>query len=173
MTTYKPEQLPSPHCDARECEDISLLVIHNISLPAGEWGTPYVRDLFMGTLDVAAHPSFDLLAGVKVSAHLFIDRKGHIVQFVPFEKRAWHAGPSMFDGRTHCNDFSIGIELEGSDTAPFTDAQYEALLSATKAIQALYPLITKERIVGHSDVAPSRKTDPGPLFDWDRFFRLL
>jgi AmpD protein len=173
MTIYNPEQLLSPHCDAREGEDISLLVIHNISLPMGEWGTPYVKALFMGTLDPSAHESFKSLAGLKVSAHLFIDRKGHIVQFVPFDKRAWHAGESSFEGRTRCNDFSIGIELEGSDTAPFTDAQYEALANATKVIQAAYPLITQERIVGHSDIAPSRKTDPGPLFDWDRFFRLL
>ncbi|MFI4956743.1 MAG: 1,6-anhydro-N-acetylmuramyl-L-alanine amidase AmpD [Gammaproteobacteria bacterium] len=175
MTThpFNPEQLSSPHCDAREGDDISLLVIHNISLPAGEWGTPHVKALFMGTLDTSAHPSFEVLSGLKVSAHLFIDRQGHILQFVPFEKRAWHAGESSFEGRTCCNDFSIGIELEGSDTTPFTDAQYDALVKATKVIQAGYPKITKERIVGHSDIAPSRKTDPGPLFDWDRFFRLL
>lgn len=167
------EQQPSPHCDARTSEEISLLVIHHISLPAGEWGTPYIKDLFMGVLNTSAHPSFASLAGVRVSAHLFINREGVITQFVPFDKRAWHAGESMFEGRPRCNDFSIGIELEGSDTEPFTDAQYEALVKATKAIQIMYPVITRQRIVGHSDIAPGRKTDPGPLFDWKRYFRLL
>jgi AmpD protein len=126
----------------------------------------------MGTLDATAHPSFTELANLKVSTHLFINRSGEIIQFVPFTQRAWHAGVSSFEGQERCNDFSIGIELEGSDTAPFTDAQYAALAQATRAIMAAYPAITRERIVGHSDIAPSRKTDPGPCFDWNRYFGL-
>lgn len=174
MTTLPhARQHTSPHCDARPDGEVSLLVIHNISLPAGQWGTPYVYDLFMGTLDTTAHPSFASLEGVRVSAHVFIDRQGHITQFVPFDKRAWHAGQSVFEGRERCNDFSIGIELEGSDTAAFTDAQYVALTEVTHMIQRMYPAITRTRIVGHSDIAPGRKTDPGPQFDWERFFGLL
>ncbi len=166
-------QLASPHCDAREGDDISLLVIHNISLPAGEFGKPYIHDLFLGQLDPNAHPSFASLASLRVSAHLFIDRQGHVTQFVPFHQRAWHAGASSFEGREGCNDFSIGIELEGTDTEPFTDAQYTALAEATRVIMSAFPAITRDRIVGHSDIAPSRKTDPGPFFDWKRFFGLI
>lgn len=167
------EQYLSPYHDEREQAEVSLLVIHNISLPAGEWGGSYVRELFLGKLDPTAHPTFSSLAGLKVSSHLFIDREGNITQFVPFTKRAWHAGASLFEDRECCNDFSIGIELEGSDNAPFTDAQYDALAQATRVIMATYPDITRERIVGHSDIAPSRKTDPGPFFDWDRYFGLF
>lgn len=161
---------PSPNCDARPPgTTIDLLVIHNISLPAGEFGGDAVDHLFMNCLDCAAHPSFAELAGLEVSSHLLIRRDGEAIQYVPYEQRAWHAGASCFDGRERCNDFSIGIELEGSDDTPFTDAQYHALYIATHAIMQRYPAITPDRIVGHSDIAPGRKTDPGPHFDWQRY----
>ncbi|WP_111978215.1 1,6-anhydro-N-acetylmuramyl-L-alanine amidase AmpD [Algibacillus agarilyticus] len=146
--------------------DISLLVIHNISLPAGQFGLPYVNDLFMGSLDCTAHPSFCDLQGVEVSSHLFIQRDGQITQYVPFNKRAWHAGVSVFGDKNNCNDFSIGIELEGTDSIAYTAAQYDALVVATLAIMRAYPAISLDRIVGHCDIAPGRKTDPGVAFDW-------
>ncbi len=164
----------SPHWNERpDPEDISLLVIHNISLPAGQFGTGYIDDLFMGCLDCQLHPSFDLLEGLRVSAHCVIDRQGEISQYVPFAKRAWHAGQSCFEGRDNCNDFAIGIELEGTDELPYTDAQYSALAQLTEMIRLRYPRITKQRIVGHSDIAPDRKTDPGPAFDWARYRAML
>ena len=164
----------SPHFDERPVEtDISLLVIHNISLPAGQFAdTPehsFIDALFMGTLDCTAHASFASLQGVRVSAHCVIWRDGRIFQYVPFEKRAWHAGISQFAGRERCNDFSIGIELEGSDDLPYTDEQYQSLISLTKFIMSQHPAITIERIVGHCDIAPGRKTDPGTAFDWMRY----
>lgn len=159
------------HCDARpQGEEISLLVIHNISLPAGEFGTPYVDDLFMGAINCNAHPSFSDLQGLSVSAHCFIKRTGEIVQYVPFSKRAWHAGKSEFLGRERCNDFSIGIELEGTDSSGYTQSQYNTLQSITKLLMNKYPSINKARIVGHCDIAPGRKTDPGESFDWQYFF---
>jgi AmpD protein len=159
----------SGHWDPRPPgSPIDLLVIHNISLPPGERGGPYLDDLFMGTLDFDAHPYFAAVVrpGGRVSTHLLIRRDGEVRQYVSFAHRAWHAGRSSFAGRAECNDYSIGIELEGDDHSPFEPAQYTALVRATLAIQARYPAITSGRIAGHSDVAPGRKTDPGPYFDW-------
>ena len=167
-------QLSSPHFNQRpDPFDISLLVIHNISLPAGEFGGNHIRDLFLGKLDIDAHPSFQSLKGVRVSAHLFIDRLGKAVQFVNLTDRAWHAGVSSFDGKDNCNDYSIGIELEGTDETAFTDAQYQCLATVTSQIINTYPKITKQRICGHSDIAPGRKTDPGRAFDWEFYKRLI
>ncbi|CAH9053070.1 1,6-anhydro-N-acetylmuramyl-L-alanine amidase AmpD [Pseudoalteromonas holothuriae] len=154
-------------------EEVSLLVIHNISLPAGEFGTPYVDGLFCGTLDYNAHASFVDLQGVEVSAHCFIKRDGQVLQYVPFSKRAWHAGVSTFAGRTRCNDFSIGIELEGTDDCAYEQVQYLQLVELTKQLMTAYPAITKQRIVGHCDIAPGRKTDPGSAFQWSKFFHQL
>jgi len=158
--------IASPNCDNRPPGAIELLVIHNISLPPGEFGGDGVQRLFSNTLDAAAHPYYATIAGLKVSAHFFVRRDGQIVQFVPCLKRAWHAGESCWQGVSRCNDFSIGIELEGSDELPFTDAQYDALGSLTMALRAAYPI---RGIAGHSDIAPQRKTDPGPCFDWGRY----
>jgi AmpD protein len=159
--------VPSPHCDERpENTLIDLLVIHNISLPPGQFGSKNIENFFCGTLDFSQHPYFATIAELKVSSHLLITRKGEIIQFVPFAKRAWHAGKSFFQGRERCNDFSIGIELEGTDDLPYEKIQYEKLTEVTEDLMDAYPLITRERIVGHSDIAPDRKTDPGPFFDW-------
>lgn len=163
--------MPSPHFDNRPLHTtVDLLVVHSVSLPKGVYGTAYIDDLFCGTLNLKAHPSFAQLEGLKVSAHLYIKRDGTITQYVSFFKRAWHAGESCYQGRTACNDFSIGIELEGTDDTPFEQAQYQALKDIVRAIIQLFPAITRDRIVGHSDIAPGRKTDPGSGFDWD-FFR--
>jgi AmpD protein len=163
-------RLPSPHCDDRpDPADVSLLVIHNISLPPHVFGGPWVEDLFLGRLDAAAHPFFGTVAHLRVSAHLLIRRNGDLKQFVPFHRRAWHAGQSAFAGRDACNDFSVGIELEGADDVPFTGSQYHRLTDVTRVLMARFPAITPERITGHSDIAPARKTDPGPAFDWQRF----
>lgn len=168
------EQKLSPHHDARpDPQDISVLVVHGISLPAGEFGLPYIDQLFMGTIDTKAHPSFDVLEGLKVSAHCVIHRDGRIVQYVPFDKRAWHAGVSHYCGRKRCNDFAIGIELEGTDTEPYTKEQYQQLAQLAAAAVREYPALTPQRIVGHQHIAPVRKTDPGPAFDWDYFRSLL
>ena len=165
------EHCPSPNFGKRpNGAAIDLLVIHNISLPAGQFGGPHIRALFCNCLDCDAHPDFASLRGLRVSAHLLIDRQGRACQFVSFLDRAWHAGVSHFQGRDNCNDFSIGIELEGSDDIPYTHAQYCTLLGVTKTLQSYYPLITSERIVGHSDIAPGRKTDPGAAFDW-RYYK--
>ena len=164
----------SPNADLRPDEaDISLLVIHNISLPPGQFGGGHVAELFTNTLDPTSHPYFTEIADLKVSAHLLIDRQGAVTQFVPFHRRAWHAGVSHFDGRSACNDYSIGIELEGTDTEPYADQQYACLGQVTQCLMAEYPALTAKRIRGHSDIAPSRKTDPGPAFDWQRFTGLL
>lgn len=166
--------LPSPYCDQRPDEGlIDLLVIHAISLPPKQFGARHVEDFFMGRLKVEHHPYFQTIAHLKVSAHLFISRDGEVIQFVPFFKRAWHAGQSIFQGRVACNDFSIGIELEGADDLPFEDKQYQALALVTQAIQRAYPLIGSNHILGHSDIAPGRKTDPGPCFDWKRYCDLI
>ena len=168
------QSCPSSHCDERpDDEDISLLVIHNISLPPGEFGGRAVEDFFCGKLEVAAHPFFESISQLRVSSHLFIKRDGHIVQFVPFNRRAWHAGVSSFQGRSACNDFSIGIELEGTDDQAYTESQYLQLAAVTKSLMRRYPMITSERIVGHCDIAPDRKTDPGPSFDWSHYRHLL
>lgn len=167
-------QLPSPNCNERpEGCDISLLVIHNISLPAGQFGTGYIEQLFTNCLDCQQHADFADLQGLTVSAHLLIDRQGAVTQFVPFDKRAWHAGASCFEGCDNCNDYSIGIELEGTDEAPYTDEQYQALVLVTRQLMRDYPAINSARIVGHCDVAPERKTDPGPSFDWLRYKQAL
>ena len=160
------EYVPSPNCDDRPAGTIELLVIHNISLPPDEFGGDGVRQLFTNTLDVAAHPYYQTLAGLEVSAHFFVRRDGQTIQFVPCLKRAWHAGESCWQGKFRCNDFSIGIELEGSDAVPFTDAQYAALSRLTIALRAAYPI---RGIAGHGDISPQRKTDPGPCFDWGRY----
>ncbi|WP_434358414.1 1,6-anhydro-N-acetylmuramyl-L-alanine amidase AmpD [Parasalinivibrio latis] len=165
---------PSPHFNTRpDINDISLLVIHNISLPPGQFGGTYVEDFFLGNLTSTAHPFFDEIRDVQVSSHLFIRRDGEVVQFVPFNGRAWHAGQSCFDGRENCNDYSIGIELEGTDTQAYTDGQYEALKGVTEALLKRYPAITPERITGHEHIAPGRKTDPGSAFDWTRYIQNL
>ncbi|GAA0676759.1 1,6-anhydro-N-acetylmuramyl-L-alanine amidase AmpD [Rheinheimera tangshanensis] len=164
------EQRPSPHWNLRPNDiDISLLVIHCISLPASQFGNSYIDDLFMGVLDTTADNSFADLAGVRVSAHCVIFRNGVVRQYVPFHYRAWHAGVSEFNGRQNCNDFSIGIELEGTEHLPYTDAQYQSLVLLTRQLMQDFPAITTERIVGHQQIAPGRKTDPGPSFDWDRY----
>lgn len=168
------ERCTSPFFNARPPHtDISLLVIHHISLPAAEFGGRYIRELFMGCLDTDAHPSFAPLKGVEVSAHCLIRRDGEVIQFVPFDQRAWHAGVSSFQGRDNCNDFSIGIELEGTGDIPYSDEQYLALVEVTAAIMQTYPLITKERITGHENIAPQRKSDPGPSFEWPRYLNSL
>ncbi len=159
--------VPSPNCDGRPAGcSIELLLIHAISLPPGEFGGPGIEALFTNQLDPATHPSYATIAGLRVSVHFLIRRDGGLVQFVPCTKRAWHAGESSWRGRSRCNDFSIGIELEGADHVPFEDAQYERLAALTHALRACYPIAG---IAGHSDVAPGRKTDPGPYFDWARY----
>ncbi|CNL76013.1 hypothetical protein yaldo0001_27340 [Yersinia aldovae ATCC 35236] len=163
------KRVVSPHFDKRpEGEAPSLLVIHNISLPPGEFGGPYIDQLFTGTLKADEHPYFADIVHLRVSAHCLIRRDGEIIQYVPFDKRAWHSGVSSFAGRERCNDFSIGIELEGTDVLPFTSEQYQRLSEISALLLAHYP-ITVERVTGHSDIAPERKTDPGPAFDWVRY----
>ena len=157
----------SPYCDARAPgADVDLLLIHNISLPAGHFGGPHVADLFTGRLDYNADPSFAGLRGLEVSAHFFVRRGGGVMQFVSGNERAWHAGQSCFEGRAACNQFSIGIEMEGSDLVEFTPEQYAALAALTLALQSRYPLAA---VAGHEHVAPGRKTDPGPCFDWNHY----
>lgn len=162
-------QVPSPNADERpvRCQP-ELIVIHGISLPPGEFDGPWIDALFTNALDPAAHPYFAEIAGQRVSAHLLIRRDGELVQYVPLTRRAWHAGPSVYCGRERCNDFSIGIELEGSDTVAYTPAQYVALARVVHALRRWAPSLRNAAIVGHSDIAPGRKTDPGPLFDWGR-----
>lgn len=163
-------QVVSPNFSERPSQTlIELLVLHNISLPPGQYATGSIEQFFCNTLDVSAHEYFATIADLQVSAHVLIERSGAIIQFVPFDKKAWHAGKSEFDGREACNDFSIGIELEGCDDEPFSDEQYRALNVVTALIRQQYPAITSDRVVGHSDIAPGRKTDPGPCFDWERF----
>ena len=158
---------PSPNCDTRpEGCAVSLLLIHNISLPPDQFGGPYIADLFGNRLDYDAHPYFEQLRPLRVSAHFLIRRDGSVMQFVSTDARAWHAGVSAFAGRERCNDFSIGIEMEGSDFRPFEDAQYAALVQLTNALLVRYPLAD---LAGHEHVAPGRKTDPGPYFDWPRY----
>jgi AmpD protein len=159
-------QLASPNCDARPTATaIELIVIHNISLPPGEFGGDAVESLFTNTLDCGAHPYYERLRGLRVSAHFLVRRDGTLTQFVGCAQRAWHAGESSWCGRAACNDFSIGIELEGTDELPFAEAQYRALEALLPALRARYPIAG---IAGHSDIAPVRKTDPGPHFDWAR-----
>jgi AmpD protein len=159
-------RLPTPNADDRPAgESVELVVIHNISLPPGEYGLRNVHALFTNALDPRAHPFFAEVAGARVSAHLLIERDGTITQFAAFDRRAWHAGASEFGGRPRCNDFSVGIELEGTDFDAYTDAQYAALNEALAALVECYPV---RAVRGHSDIAAGRKTDPGPFFDWAR-----
>jgi AmpD protein len=159
---------PSPNFNDRPETDIDLLVLHNISLPPGQFGGGYIRDFFLNCLDTSAHPYFVEIAHLQVSAHVLIDRQGNVTQFVAFDKRAWHAGLSSWQGRGNCNDYSIGIELEGADDQCFTEAQYSVLLATVGILQDRYPALVRERIVAHSAVSPGRKTDPGPCFEWRR-----
>ena len=164
----------SPNFDARPpgCA-IDALIVHGISLPPGEFGGPHIEQLFCNQLDPCAHDDFHAIAGLKVSAHLLIRRDGSLVQFVALSSRAWHAGESRLGDRTGCNDFSIGVELEGTDGTPYESTQYQRLGQVCRTLMYHWPAITAERIVGHSDVAPHRKTDPGPAFDWGRLKSLL
>lgn len=164
-------QCPSPNQDDRpEGASPELIVIHGISLPPGCYGGPHIEQLFTNCLDAAAHPYFREIADLHVSAHLLFKRDGSLLQFVPFERRAWHAGPSNFRGRPCCNDFSIGIELEGEDDVSYTDAQYDELALVVAALFEAYPALDTRVIAGHCDIAPGRKTDPGPAFDWLRLY---
>ena len=160
---------PSPNFNQRPAGEVSLLVIHNISLPPGQFATGKVQEFFQNRLDAAENSYFEGIVDLRVSAHFLIERDGTVTQFVSCLERAWHAGVSSFEGRDTCNDFSLGIELEGTDDLPFTEAQYTALIGLTLQLRAAYPAITSQRICGHSDIAPGRKTDPGPAFDWRRF----
>lgn len=164
---------PSPNFNARPEAEVSLLVVHNISLPPGQFGTGQVQRFFQNQLPVHEHPYFETIAELKVSAHFFIERDGTVTQFVSCHDRAWHAGVSCFGERDNCNDFSLGVELEGTDEQPFTHAQYESLLALVDALREQYPEIDAQRICGHSDIAPGRKTDPGPYFDWSRVRQAL
>jgi AmpD protein len=167
-------RIRSPNCDARPPgAAVDLLVIHGISLPPGCYGGGYVDRLFTNTLDPAEHPYFGSIAGQRVSAHVLIDRQGRLTQYVSFRQRAWHAGKSSFQGRDACNDYSIGIELEGCDEDNYTGPQYIALVELSRLLLRYYPRITPDRIVGHCHIAPGRKTDPGPRFDWPGYFHLL
>ena len=164
-------QIPSPNFDERPADAaLTLLVVHNISLPPGEFGGEAIARLFTNTLDFAAHPYYETLHDLKVSAHLLIHRDGELVQFVPCAKRAWHAGPSIWRGRTRCNDFSLGVELVGADDQPYAERQYLCLSELTLALRRRYPLID---VVGHSDIASGRKSDPGPAFEWGHDRELL
>jgi AmpD protein len=164
---------PSPNCNPRPTPSaIRLIVIHGISLPPGEFGGPWIDELFTNTLQPERHPYFAEIAGLTVSSHLLIRRDGEVVQYVPFDLRAWHAGRSHYQGCDNCNDFSIGIELEGSDDMPYEDAQYHRLAQVVRALNARYPS-TFGHLAGHSDIAPGRKTDPGPAFEWPRLQGLL
>jgi AmpD protein len=165
---------PVPNFDDRpDPSDISLLVIHCISLPPGEFGNHYIDQLFCNQLDPDEHPYFKDVYQLNVSAHVLIKRDGHCVQYVPFDKRAWHAGKSAYQGRERCNDFSIGIELEGTELIDYTDQQYVQLAAIIRTLLEAYPKLSTQRITGHSDIAPGRKTDPGASFDWQRLLVLL
>lgn len=162
-------RVESPNCDDRpEGETAELVVVHNISLPPGQFGGAGILDLFSNRLDPAAHPYYETIKGLRVSAHFLIRRDGELIQFVSCDRRAWHAGLSSWHGRERCNDFSVGIELEGTDDAPFTEAQYDRLNALLGVLYRRYPITD---VVGHSDIAPGRKTDPGPYFDWERVRR--
>jgi len=167
-------QLPSPNCDERpQGVEPDLIVVHGISLPPGEFGGPWIDRLFTNVLPPDVHPYFAAVADLRVSSHLLIRRSGEIVQYVPFQLRAWHAGASSWAGRERCNDFSIGIELEGADHSPYESAQYAMLARVIAVLCRSYPRLTPDRVVGHSDIAPGRKSDPGPAFDWPRLRSLV
>lgn len=165
---------PSPNCDDRPVESaIDLLVIHAISLPPGQFGGGHIDALFTNCLDPREHPYFESVGALRVSTHVLVRRLGEVIQYVPFHRRAWHAGESNFKGRSRCNDFSIGIELEGTEEIPYEPVQYMQLARIARLLMSAYPDITPARIVGHVDIAPGRKTDPGPVFDWQRLHQLL
>lgn len=167
------EQQRTTHFEPRDENDhVSLLVVHNISLPPGQFGGSHITDFFLGTLDPTIDPYFESIYNVRVSAHCLIQRSGHIIQYVSFHDKAWHAGVSSYQGREKCNDFSIGIELEGTDDVPYTKEQYQQLNDLSLALISRYPML-KDNIVGHCNIAPERKTDPGDAFDWQRFRSLL
>lgn len=167
-------QRPSPNQDERpDGAEIELILLHGISLPPGEFGGPHIEELFTNCLDPAGHPYFAEIHGLRVSAHLLIRRDGSVLQFVPFARRAWHAGLSSFRGRDRCNDYSIGIELEGEDETPYSDEQYAELPAVIRALWRAYPDLDARKIAGHCDVAPGRKADPGPAFDWLRLYDSL
>jgi AmpD protein len=167
-------QVSSPHSDARPSGvEPDLIVMHGISLPPGEFGGPWIDRLFTGGLPRTGHPYFAEVCGMRVSSHLLVRRDGELVQYVPFQLRAWHAGASQYEGRSACNDFSIGIEMEGADDVSYEAEQYAAAAQAIQALLAAYPKLAASRIVGHSDIAPGRKTDPGPAFDWGALRGLL
>lgn len=166
---WRARQCPSPNCDDRNDDnDIHLIVIHNISLPPKQFGGEWIDRLFTNQLPLDADPFFAEIYQLRVSSHLLIRRDGEIVQYVPFHRRAWHAGVSQFQGKERCNDFSIGIELEGTDDQPFTDIQYQQLETTIKGLHKRYPSLKKGNITGHQHIAPERKTDPGECFDWQR-----
>jgi AmpD protein len=167
-------QVASPNCDARPAGmDAELIVVHGISLPPGEFGGPWIEKLFTNTLPPDVHPYFTEIGGLRVSSHLLVARDGALTQFVKFTDRAWHAGESNYNGRTACNDFSIGVELEGVDTLAYEAAQYDTLAEVVAALCDAYPRLSPDRLVGHSDISPGRKTDPGPAFDWERARRCI
>jgi N-acetyl-anhydromuramoyl-L-alanine amidase len=167
-------QIASPNHDSRpDGVQADLIVVHGISLPPGEYGGPWIDRLFTNTLPADVHPYFAEIGTLRVSSHLVVMRDGAVTQYVRFTDRAWHAGKSIFEGRAACNDFSVGVELEGTDTQPYEDVQYERLAEAVAALCAAYPRLSPARLVGHSDIAPGRKTDPGPAFDWPRARRLI
>jgi AmpD protein len=167
-------QITSPNRDSRPAGvETDLIVVHGISLPPGEFGGPWIDRLFTNTLPAELHPYFAEIGTLRVSSHLVVQRDGAVTQYVSFPERAWHAGKSEFEGREACNDFSIGVELEGTDTLPYEAAQYDALAEVVAALCAAYPGLSPARVVGHSDVAPGRKTDPGPAFDWPRARHLI
>jgi AmpD protein len=166
--------IASPNFDSRPAGvEADLIVVHGISLPPDEFGGPWIDRLFTNTLPAEVHPYFAQIASLRVSSHLVIRRDGALTQFVKFTDRAWHAGESLYEGRQACNDFSIGVEMEGADTIAYEEAQYAALADAIAALCAAYPRLSPARLVGHSDIAPGRKTDPGPAFDWPRARRLI
>jgi len=166
--------IPSPNCDLRpDANDISLIVLHCISLPPGKFDARFIHQFFCNQLNPADDSYFRTIDQLKVSAHILINRQGVISQYVPFDKRAWHAGHSEYAGRSRCNDFSIGIELQGTETTAYTDRQYQQLALLIKVLLKHYPGLSRSRITGHSDIAPGRKSDPGESFDWRRLFQLL
>jgi len=166
--------IASPNYDERPGHVApDLIVVHNISLPPGQFGTPYIEQLFTNCLNPEEHPYFEEIKHLQVSAHILIRRDGSVIQFVPFHQRAWHAGQSNWCGRERCNDFSIGIELEGTDDVAYETVQYRQLADIIKALRVCYPAIAANAITGHSDIAPGRKTDPGPSFNWDTLNQLL
>ena len=167
-------RVESPNCDERpgDCP-VQLIVMHGISLPPNEYGGPYIDQLFTNTLNKDEHPYFAEIIDLRVSAHVMINRQGEITQYVPFNKRAWHAGKSLFNGRENCNDFSIGIEMEGCDDSPYEEAQYQQAAELIRLLRQIWPDLTHDQIKGHADIAPGRKTDPGEAFNWEYFYSLL